>query len=129
MPETGNFPAEMKKGALAPLSKPDKKVGPSEYIRPIMLLSMLRKILAICMLRRSLHKMLKNLPPTHAAYQQGRSTAEMVFSFEVLAEKAIASEDWEVTLLLQWRSQGEIFGGAKQGVVRKEDKKDVNPGG
>ena len=44
--------------------------------------------------------MWKNIPQMQAAYQQGRSTTEMVFIFKVLAEKAITSKDLESTLLL-----------------------------
>ena len=44
--------------------------------------------------------MLKKIPPTQAAHQQVRSATEVVFSFEVLAEKAIPSEDREITLLM-----------------------------
>ena len=99
MAETGKFPKEIKKRILVPIPKPDKKAGPPEHLRPIILLSTLRKILAMCMLR-CLHKMSKKIPPTQAAYQQGRSTTEMVYTFKVLAEKATTSKDIEITLLL-----------------------------
>ena len=98
--ETGQYPSEIKEGVLMPLPKPGKKTGPAENLRPIILLSILRKILAICMLRRCLDKLLEGIPTTQAAYQQGRSTAELVFSFKVLAEKAITSENYKIFLLL-----------------------------
>ena len=85
---------------LVPLTKPGKKTGPVENLRPIILLSVLRKILAICMLRRCLDKLSERIPKTQAAYQQGRSTTELVFSFKVLAEKAITSENYKIFLLL-----------------------------
>ena len=93
MAETGKFAEEIKKGILVPIPKPGNKAGTPEHLRPIILLSALLKILAICMLRRCLHKMLKKVPLTQAAYQQGRSTTEMICSFEVLAEKATTSKD------------------------------------
>ena len=42
----------------------------------------------------------EKIPPTQAAYQQGRSTTEMVFGFRAMAQKAITSKDLEITLLL-----------------------------
>ena len=98
--ESGVCPNEIKEGVLIPIPKPGKKVGPPGHLRPIILLSILRKILAICMLRRCLKKFLEKVPSTQAAYQQGRSTTELVFSFKVLAEKAIMSEDYKIILLL-----------------------------
>jgi hypothetical protein len=97
---TGNYPQEIKEGVLVPLQKPGKKAGPPGNLRPIILLSIVRKILAICMLRRCLQKLLKKIPATQAAYQAGRSTTEQVFSFKILAEKAITSNDYTIILLL-----------------------------
>ena len=79
-----------------PLPKPGKKPGPPGHLRPIILLSVLRKILAICMIRQSMEKMKEKIPLSQAAYQQGRSTTEQVFTFKVLAEKAITSEDYKI---------------------------------
>ena len=98
--ETGKAPEEIKDGVLIPIPKPGKKAGPPSHLRPIILLSILRKILAICMLRRSLQKLPTKIPPTQAAYQQGRSTTELVFTLKILAEKAITSENYEIVLLL-----------------------------
>ena len=42
--KTGQYPAEIKKGILVPLPKPGKPKGPPENCRPIILLSVLRKI-------------------------------------------------------------------------------------
>ena len=52
--ETGKFLEEIKKGILVPIRKPGKKASPSEHLRPIILLSTQRKILAISMLRRQI---------------------------------------------------------------------------
>ena len=49
---TGNNPIEIKIGILNPLIKNIKKQGPCTNLRPIILLSILRKILAICMIQR-----------------------------------------------------------------------------
>ena len=98
--ESGQYPSEIKEGILIPLQKPGKKAGPPQNLRPTILLSMLRKVMAICMLRRCLDKIIVRIPNTQAAYQQGRSTTELVFSMKILAEKAIISENYEIMLIL-----------------------------
>ena len=87
-------------GLLTPLQKPGKEKGPSEYSRPVILLSSLRKILAICLIDRIQDKINTILPKTQAAYSHGRSGSELVFSFKILAEKAITSQNYEINLLL-----------------------------
>ncbi len=97
---TGNHPTEINEGILIPLPKPGKKKGPPGNLRPIILLSMLRKILAICMIRRTHNRLRKKIPISQAAYTPGRSTTELIFSLKVLAEKAITSSSYEITVLL-----------------------------
>ncbi len=70
------------------------------HLRPIILLSVLRKILAISMIGRSMEKLQKKIPPTQAAYQQGQSTTEPVFTMKILAEKAITSSIYKIYILL-----------------------------
>ncbi len=41
---TGKYPSEIKSGILTPLPKPGKKQGPPANLRPIILLSIIRKI-------------------------------------------------------------------------------------
>ena len=75
---TGLYPKEIKLGQLTPLQKPGKKAGPPSNLRPIILLSLLRKILAIIMIKRISGRILTRIPVTQAAYQTGRSTTEHV---------------------------------------------------
>ena len=89
MARTGEYPIEVKEGILIPLPKPGKKQGPPGHLRPIILLSILRKILAICLIRRIAHKIYQRIPITQAAYREGRSTTELIFAFKMLAEKAV----------------------------------------
>ena len=98
--DTGDFPEELKLGILNPLPKPNKKKGPAENLRPIILLSVIRKILTICMLRRTWDRMKTKIPVDQAAYQQGRSTTEQVFAIKMLAEKAVISSDFKIYILL-----------------------------
>ena len=72
--ETGKNPEELKIGLLSPVQKPNKSRGPCENLKPIILLSILRKILTICMINRTWHRIAEKIPPEQAAYQHGRST-------------------------------------------------------
>ena len=99
--EHGQYPKEISQGLLTPLQKPGKPKGPPENLRPVILLSVLRKILAICVIRRISDRLFRNIiPPSQAAYRAGRSTTELVFAFRLLIEKAITSEQYELHLLL-----------------------------
>ena len=100
MASTGQFPTEIKDGILIPLPKPGKKAGPPANLRPIILLSTLRKILAMCLLRRINDRLNDNIPLTQAAYRAGRSTTENVFTFKTLAEKAITSANYETYIIM-----------------------------
>ena len=86
--KTGEYPQEVKRGILVPLPKPGKPQGPPKNLRPIILLSMLRKIIAICMIRRTMSKLNENIPITQAAYREGRSTTEHVYTFKTLGGKS-----------------------------------------
>ena len=61
---------------------------------------MIRKILAICIIQRTFERIRNNIPVSQAAYSPGRSTTELVFSFKLLAEKAITSQNYEAHLLM-----------------------------
>ncbi len=98
--KTGKHPKEVKEGILIPLPKPGKKKGPPGNLRPIILLSMLRKIIAICMIRRTNTRLKERIPVSQAAYSNGRSTTELIFSLKILAEKAITSSSYQITVLL-----------------------------
>ena len=121
--ETGQYPEEITKGLLTPIQKPGKLKGPPQNLRPVILLSTLRKILAICVVRRISEKLFGQIiPPTQAAYRPGRNTTELVFSFRTLIEKAITSENYEIHLLLLDMSAA--FDRIKRNVLI-EDLKDV----
>ena len=77
---TGDYPKEIVQGVITAIQKPGKTKGPIENLRPITLLSMLRKILAICLKKRIITKIDTEIPPSQAAYRQGRSTTEHVFA-------------------------------------------------
>ena len=97
---TGDHPEELKLGILTPLPKPGKPKGPPENLRPIVLLSIIRKILTICILRRTWERVSSRITIDQAAYQGGRSTTEQVFAVKMLVEKAITSSDFTIYELL-----------------------------
>ena len=77
MAKTGNYSDEDRKGVLVLLPKPGKPQGPTANLGPITLLSILRKILAICMIKRIQRENWKiGVPLSEAAYRKGRSTTE-----------------------------------------------------
>ena len=100
MAKTGNIPDEVIEGVLVPLPKPEKPQGPPANLRPIILLSILSKMLAICMIKRIQEKIENRILLSQAAHRAGRSTTEHVFTCKILAEKAITSECYEITILL-----------------------------
>ena len=97
--ETGEYPEEIRKGILTPLAKAPKK-NEKVNVRPIILLSVFRKIISISLIDRCWERMKIHIPPNQAAYQKGRSTTEQVFTIKILAEKAMASENYDIFLLL-----------------------------
>ena len=97
--ETGEHPEVLRQGILNPLAKPAKK-NEKVNVRPIILLSALRKILTIALIDRCWERMKHHIPLSQAAYQSGRSTTEQVFTIKIMTEKAITSENYDIFLLL-----------------------------
>ena len=98
--ETGDKPLELSLGLLIPLPKPNKPKGPVKNLRPIILLSIIRKILAIIITNRTFETIRNNINISQAAYSPGRSTTELVFSFKILIEQAICAKDFTIHLLM-----------------------------
>ena len=97
---TGDVPKALVHGLLYPIQKPGKAKGPPENLRPIILLSILRKILTIALLRRIWDRLETRIPKSQAAYQQGRGTTEQVLALKILIEKALISRDLNLYILL-----------------------------
>lgn len=97
--ENGKYPEEIRRGWLVPIQKPGKKRGPPENLRPMILLSTLRKILAVVMLNRTMGKLERLLPQSQAAYRRGRSTTEQVAAVKMIAEKAINAREYTANLM------------------------------
>ena len=93
------FPEVLRKGKLIPLPKPPKK-DEKVNVRPIILLSVLRKILSMSMIERCWTRLKSQIPIEQAAYQPGRSTTEQVFCIKMLAEKAITTTNYNIFILM-----------------------------
>ena len=98
--ETGEHSPELTLGIITLIQKPRKPKGPIQNLRPITLLSMIRKVLAVCMKKRIVDKLDAAIPPSQAAYRARRSTPELVFAAKVLVEKAITSANYPIHLLM-----------------------------
>ena len=57
---------------------------------------MLMKILAICIKLRVVDRLHEKIPPTQAAYRQGRSTTEHLFAANVPTEKIVKSKHYPI---------------------------------
>ena len=123
--EKEQHPPELTLGIITPIQKPGKPKGPVQNLRPIMLLSMIRKVLAVCIKKRIVDKLDAEIPPSQAAYRAGRSTTEHVFAAKVLVEKAITSANYPVYLLML--EMLKAFGNVNQSMLMQELAKVLNP--
>ena len=98
--ETGEHPLELTLGIIMPIQKPEKPKGPVHNLRPITLLSVIRKVFTVCMKKRIVDKLDAEIPPPQAACRAGRSTTEHVFTAKVLAEKTMTSANYPIRLLM-----------------------------
>ena len=92
--ETGEHSPELTLGIITPIEKPGKPKGPIQNPRSITLISMIRKVLAVCMKKCTVDKLDAEIPPSRAAYRSGRSTTEHIFAAKVLVEKGITSANY-----------------------------------
>ena len=74
--------------------------GPCANLRPIILSSVIRELLSICMIRRTTEKLETIIPLSQASYRCGRSTSEHVFALRMLIEKAINCQDYNICVTL-----------------------------
>ena len=87
---------------ITPLQKPPKKgmMKKKNNVRPITLLPIVRKILAMCVIERTRERLKHKIPKDQAAYQKGRSTTEQVFALKTLVEKAITSQNYNIIITM-----------------------------
>ena len=79
---------DTRKGVLILLQKPVKPVGPLTSVRPIFLLSALRKTLSLIVLSRITTKVDNFLSPSQSRFRRGRITTYVVFGYRWLCGEA-----------------------------------------
>ena len=67
--ETGEHPPELTLGIITLIQKPGKPKRPVQNFRPVTLLSMISKVLAVCTKKRIVDKLNAKIPPSQAAYR------------------------------------------------------------
>ena len=85
-------------GKLILLNKPNKKKGPIENMRPIVLLSSLRKILSIITLHRIRPQVEEYLSPTQSGFRKDRCTGDLVWAHRWLKARTEKYQE-EFTIL------------------------------
>ena len=100
MVETGDIPKEVTYGILKPIQKPNKANGPPSNLKPIILLSSLRKILAGYITNRIKGRLEGEIPPLQAAYRPNRSTTEHVFTSKLITERTITARNESAHLIM-----------------------------
>ena len=70
--------------SYVPLPKPNKKMGPLENLRPLILLSTSRKILSKIMMTRLKARIEKQTRQSQVAYRSSRSTTEHVLAVKLV---------------------------------------------
>ena len=73
-------PLNIGEGFLIAVQKPGKQAGPKSHLRPIVLLSLLRKILSLAVLERIRIKVDSFLSSSQAGFRRGRSTSDIVWT-------------------------------------------------
>ena len=123
---TGKHPNEIAHGILRALKKPGKPKGPTSNLRPIILLSALGKILAVCIMKRINSRLDSAIPMSQAAYRKNRSTTEHVFATRLIIERTISSTDETVYLLLL--DMGKSFNSIQRNTLIEDLKNVLNQG-
>jgi hypothetical protein len=91
-------PKDFNLGLLVPLLKPGKRAR-KENFRPVMLLSVLRKLLAVIILERAKPLLYGEIRERQAGFRSGRSTADGVFFIRMMCERACLG-DWSYAAAL-----------------------------
>ena len=122
---TGNVPSSLIHGLLLPIPKHGKPKGPPANLRPIIFLSILRKILTIALLQRISDRLSSRIPKAQAAYQRARGTTEQVLALKLVIEKAITTTDYDLYILLLDMSQA--FDTVNRKILLQELEKVLQP--
>ena len=82
--ETGEHPPELGLGTITLIQKPGIPKGLVQNLRSITLISIIGKVLAVCMKKRIIDKLDAETSASQAEHGTGRITTEHVFAAKVL---------------------------------------------
>ena len=82
-------PIDLRCGLIVPIYKRGKAVGIPKSYRPVMLLSVVRKVLTSILTNRASNGIDEYVRETQAGFRSGRSTADGVFYAIVLCERSL----------------------------------------
>jgi len=106
-------PDDMLAGLIVPLHKSGKPLGLPKSYRPVMLLSVIRKVLTSILTNRYTEDVQEYVTESQAGFRPGRSTADGVFYTRSMCERATIG-DWSYSAALL------DFSGAFDTVIRQE---------
>ena len=106
-------PPDLRCGLLVPVYKRGKPMGAPKSYRPVMLLSVVRKVLTRIITMRSQQSTTSYVRESQAGFTPGRSTADGVFYTRVMCERALLG-DWKYSAALL------DFSGAFDTIVREK---------
>ena len=109
---TGHCPSDLKRGLIVPIFKPGKPLGVPKSFRPVMLLSVVCKVLTSVITTRSTGFLQTYVREYQAGFRPGHSTTDGVFYTRSLCERAIIGD---------WNYSGALLGfsGAFDTVIRE----------
>ena len=81
---TAKYPNKITRGILIALQKPGKPKEPTLNLRPIILLSVLRKMLSVCIMKITNLRLDSAIPISQAAYRKNKSTTEQIFATKLI---------------------------------------------
>eukprot|EP00117_Sycon_ciliatum_P028840 scpid42860/ scgid3590/ LINE-1 reverse transcriptase homolog len=105
-------PEDLRRGLIVPIYKPNKPAGFPKSYRPVMLLSVIRKVLTRILTQRCTTFVDSFVPESQAGFRPGRSTADGVFFTRMMCERALLG-DWSYSAALL------DFSGAFDTIIRQ----------
>ena len=96
--ETHNSEIQFGQSILLPMLKPKKTPGPVKHLRPLNLLTSIRKTLSNITLNRIKGTVDNYLAQSQAAYRKGRSTTDVVWAHRFVAAKVQKYQDIQVNI-------------------------------
>ena len=87
-------------------------------LRPIILFSISRQVVAVIIISITFEIIRKEITNSQAAYSQVRSTTELVFTFKTLIEQALCAED--LTIHINFLDVSRAFDTIDNGILLED---------